>query len=169
MLSGGAQKAAGELGIIDESRGLAEQLRAWKTARVLANCKRLNTVILESRRLEGRVSVPSIIVFANEFTHSGSKSKTRTPASRPLRRYTPSLLDSNDASATQSPDTCTAPLRFACPSQARTSDPTPRESGRIISPIYVCGGCGLAPSSMRTTTMLAAWTPSASLSWAYWG
>jgi hypothetical protein len=39
------------------------------------------------------------------------------------------------------------------------SSPTPGKSNRL----NVCGGCGLAPSIMRPTKMLAAWTSSARL------
>jgi hypothetical protein len=39
----------------------------------------------------------SIIVFFNDSRHSVSKNRTGIPASRPPRHYTPSFLDSNDA------------------------------------------------------------------------
>ena len=38
MLSCETQKAAGELGIIDETRDFTEQLRAWKAVWFLVNC-----------------------------------------------------------------------------------------------------------------------------------
>ena len=38
MLSFETQKAAGEFGIIDETRDFTEQLRAWKAVWFLVNC-----------------------------------------------------------------------------------------------------------------------------------
>ena len=47
----------------------------------------------------------SLVVFANDSRHCGSKHKISIPAARPPRHCTPSVLDSNDANRQRSPRT----------------------------------------------------------------